>query len=287
MDMVLSVKKLKVEYPSFVLGELDFDLHRGEIVGLIGENGAGKTTTIKAIMGMIVPSAGAVFYNGKQVGEKEIPAFRQAVGYVGDAELYYARIKVKQILQFLSELYVDWDLELMERYIKTFKLDVEKKIIELSAGMRVKLELVVALSHHAEIYLLDEPTSGLDPIARSEILKVLRKLKNEEQKTILFSSHITSDIDKIGDRVMYMVGGKLVLDKRIEEIREDFVKIRPNADATLAEVHENGGIMVEDGIVFYGMNMEEDFRTRIEGDIVSVTVEDVLFYYNRGAGAYE
>ena len=86
---------------------------------------------------------------------------------------------------------------------------------------------------------------------------------------------------------MYMVGGKLVLDKRIEEIREDFVKIRPNADATLAEVHENGGIMVEDGIVFYGMNMEEDFRTRIEGDIVSVTVEDVLFYYNRGAGAYE
>ena len=175
----------------------------------------------------------------------------------------------------------------MERYIKTFKLDVEKKIIELSAGMRVKLELVMALSHHAEIYLLDEPTSGLDPIARSEILKVLRKLKNEEQKTILFSSHITSDIDKIGDRVMYMVGGKLVLDKRIEEIREDFVKIRPNADATLAEVHENGGIMVEDGIVFYGMNMEEDFRTRIEGDIVSVTVEDVLFYYNRGAGAYE
>ncbi len=85
-------------------------------------------------------------------------------------------------------------------------------MIELSAGMRIKLELVMALSHHAEVYLLDEPTSGLDPIARSEILKILRKLKHEEQKTILFSSHITSDIDKIGDRVMYMVDGKLVLE---------------------------------------------------------------------------
>lgn len=86
---------------------------------------------------------------------------------------------------------------------------------------------------------------------------------------------------------MYMVDGKLVLDKRIEEIREDFVKIRPNADATLAEVHENGGVMVEDGIVFYGLNMDEDFCERIEKDIIDVTVEDVLFYYNRGAGAYE
>lgn len=287
MDTVLSVKNLKVEYPSFVLGELDFDLRRGEIIGLIGENGAGKTTTIKAIMGIVMPSAGAVFYEGKQVMEKDIPDFRQAIGYVGDAELYYARIKVKQLLQFLSELYVDWDRELMEQYIKIFKLDVEKKIIELSAGMRIKLELVMALSHHAEVYLLDEPTSGLDPIARSEILKILRKLKNEEQKTILFSSHITSDIDKIGDRVMYMVDGKLVLDKRIEEIREDFVKIRPDADATLAEVHENGGVMVEDGIVFYGLNMEDTFRERIEKDVIRISVEDVLFYYNRGTGGYE
>lgn len=287
MDTVLSVENLKVEYPSFVLGELNFDLHRSEITGLIGENGAGKTTTIKAIMGMIVPSAGEVFYDGKKVTERNLPDFRQIIGYVGDAELYYARIKVKQILQFLSELYVNWDCELMERYVKAFKLDVEKKIIELSAGMRIKLELVMALSHHAEIYILDEPTSGLDPIARSEILKILRRLKNEEQKTILFSSHITSDIDKIGDRVIYMVEGKLVLDKRIEEIREDFVKIRPNADATLAEVRENGGVMVEDGIVFYGLNMDDDFHGRIEKDIIGVTVEDVLFYYNRGAGAYE
>ncbi|SCJ90861.1 Uncharacterized ABC transporter ATP-binding protein YbhF [uncultured Eubacterium sp.] len=287
MDTVLSVENLKVEYPSFVLGELNFDLQKGEIIGLIGENGAGKTTTIKAIMGIVMPSAGAVFYNGMQVKERDIPDFRQAIGYVGDAELYYARIKVKQILQFLSELYADWDGALMERYIKIFKLDVEKKMIELSAGMRIKLELVMALSHHAEVYLLDEPTSGLDPIARSEILKILRKLKHEEQKTILFSSHITSDIDKIGDRVMYMVDGKLVLDKRIEEIRADFIKIRPNADATLAEVHENGGILVEDGIVFYTLHMEDEFYERIEKDLIGVTVEDVLFYYNRGVGGYE
>lgn len=287
METVLSVENLKVEYPSFVLGELNFDLHRGEIIGLIGENGAGKTTTIKAIMGILMPSAGAVYYNGKKVEEKDIPDFRQIIGYVGDAELYYARIKVRQILKFLSELYVDWDHQLMERYIKEFKLDVEKKIIELSAGMRIKLELVMALSHHAEVYLLDEPTSGLDPIVRSEILKILRKLKKEEQKTILFSSHITSDIDKIGDRVLYMVEGKLVLDKGIEEIREDFIKIRPNADATLAEVHENGGVMVEDGIVFYRMNTDEAFCQRIHKDIIRVNVEDVLFYYNRGAGAYE
>lgn len=287
MDTILSVEKLKVEYPSFVLGELDFDLHRGEITGLVGQNGAGKTTTIKAIMGIVAPSAGGVFYDGKKVTEKDIPDFRQMIGYVGDAELYYAKIKVKQVLKFLSELYDDWDQQLMERYIKDFKLDVEKKIIELSAGTRIKLELVMALSHHAEVYLLDEPTSGLDPIVRSEILKILRKLKKEENKAIFFSSHITSDIDKIADRVMYMVDGKLVLDKQINELREDFIKIRGNADATLAEVHENGGVMVEDGIVFYTLNLEDEFRERIEKDAIRVTVEDVLFYYDRGSGEYE
>lgn len=287
MNDLLRIRSLSKHYDGFDLRNVDLTVPAGSVVGFIGSNGAGKTTTIKAIMGIVAPSAGGVFYNGKKVTEKDIPDFRQIIGYVGDAELYYAKIKVKQVLKFLSELYDDWDQQLMERYIKDFKLDVEKKIIELSAGTRIKLELVIALSHHAEVYLLDEPTSGLDPIVRSEILKILRKLKKEENKTIFFSSHITSDIDKIADRVMYMVNGKLVLDKQINELREDFVKIRGNADATLAEVHENGGVMVEDGIVFYTLNLEDEFRERIEKDAIRVTVEDVLFYYNRGSGGYE
>lgn len=221
---ILSVKNLCVNYPSFKLQDVSFDLHEGEIIGLIGENGAGKSTTIKAIMGMIDKSDGEVCYHDKIIKEKDIPEFRQDIGYVGDAELYYAKVKVKQILRFLADLYDDWDDRKMQNYLEAFKLDKEKKIIELSMGMRVKLEIIIALSHHAEIYILDEPTSGLDPIARKEVLNILDDLRRQG-KSILFSSHITSDLDKIADRVIYMINGHIELDEKTEVLKERYENV--------------------------------------------------------------
>lgn len=221
MTPILSVQNLQVKYPSFFLKDVSFDLHKGEIVGLVGENGAGKSTTIKAVMGMINKAHGEIKYNGQTVREKDFPKLRQHIGYVGDAELYYAKIKVKRLLRFLADIYDDWDKEKMEHYLNAFGLDKEKKIIELSMGMRVKLELVMALSHHAEIYILDEPTSGLDPVARKEVLEILDKLRSEG-RAILFSTHITSDLDKIADRVIYIAGGQIQLNEEMAVIRENY-----------------------------------------------------------------
>lgn len=221
MENLLSIKNLKVQYPFFCLDEISFDINCGEIVGLIGENGAGKSTTIKAIMGMVNRQGGTIQYCGKQIKEKDLPEFRQHTGYVGDAELYYAKIKVKQLLQFLSELYAHWNHEKMNRYLELFHLDKEKKMIELSIGMRVKLEILMALCHDAQIYLLDEPTSGIDPVARNEILQILKEIK-QEGKGILFSTHITTDLEKIADRLIYLVDGRIVVDETMEKIKEKY-----------------------------------------------------------------
>lgn len=221
MEEILSVKDITVEYPKFTLNDISFNLHGGEIVGLVGENGAGKSTTIKAIMGMVDYKKGEIRFKGNLIRKADMPAFKQKIGYVGDAELYYPKVKVKHLLKFLSELYDDWDLQYMYRYLDILKIDTEKTIIQLSMGMRVKLEIVIALSHHAQIYILDEPTSGLDPVIRREVLNILLQLKREG-KAVLLSSHITGDLEKIADRIIYIVEGRILLNEKKEILQKKY-----------------------------------------------------------------
>ena len=227
MKEILKVEELRVTYTSFELDKIDLKLNEGEIVGLVGENGAGKSTTIKAIMGMIKRNSGEIYYLGRVVEPKMHHKFRQKIGYVGDSELYYAKIKIKHILKFLSQIYDDWNKEKEKFYLNKFELDIEKKIIELSMGMRVKFEILIALSHDAQIYLLDEPTSGLDPVIRNEVLNILKALKNDG-KAILFSSHITTDLEKIADRIIFMDKGKILVNKNIDSIK--------NIEGTLEDI---------------------------------------------------
>jgi len=224
MREVLTVKNMTVEYPRFVLKDISFKLCEGEIVGLIGENGAGKSTTMKAIMGMTDCKCGEIYYKGELISKKDMAEFWQKIGYVGDAELYYPKVKVKHILKFLSEIYNDWDLQRMNYYLDILKIDVEKTILQLSMGMRVKLEIAAALSHNAELYILDEPMSGLDPVVRRDILKILLELK-KEGKAILLSSHITSDLEKIADRIIYIADGRLILDEKKEALNEEYSSV--------------------------------------------------------------
>lgn len=282
MEPRLRVENLRVEYPSFCLKDVSFALQPGEIVGMAGENGAGKSTVIKAILGIAACSGGRIFFDGSQIFERDFAKLRQQTGYVGDAELYYAKLKADRLLSFLGDIYEDWDRALMEKYLKEFRIDTEKKMLELSMGMRVKLEIAVALSHHASLYLLDEPTSGLDPMVRSQILKILKKLGKEEGKTILFSSHITSDLDKIADRVLYMSEGRLLMDKRLSDIRREYLKIPMYSQLTFAEAGEYGGVIVEDGIVFPRDLLDDDFFRKNGDRELKVTTEDMLFLVNKG-----
>lgn len=219
---VLKVENLFVAYHNFKLDNISFCCEKGEIIGIIGVNGAGKSTTIKAIMHIVPRQGGEVIWNDEIVTPKKVPEFREHVGYVGDNDCYYSNVKVKKILSFVSRLYSNWDNKLMTEYIDRFHLDTNKKMKELSTGMRVKLDLLMAMSHHADIYILDEPTSGLDPVVREEVLRILYDQAKNHDKSVIISSHITSDLEKIADRAIYIVEGKIELNTSIEEILQDF-----------------------------------------------------------------
>lgn len=207
MSVVLSVRNLKKEYPKFTLDNISFEIESGSIMGLIGRNGAGKTTTIKSILNLIHISSGEVVYFGKNLKENEAE-IKEQIGYAGGAVDYYKKKKIRDIVKVTKTFYKGWDDGAYRKYSELFELDEDKSPSQLSEGMKVKLNLAIALSHGAKLLILDEPTSGLDPVSRDELLEVFKYLA-KEGVAILFSTHITSDLEKCADHITYIRKGKL------------------------------------------------------------------------------
>ena len=211
---VLQVEHISKEYPGFKLQDVSFRVAEGTIMGFIGRNGAGKTTVLKSIMNMVHTTGGRVFFFGLDMKEHE-RAIKQRIGYAGGAVDYYKKKTIRTLLDVTKEFYDRWDDKVCSRYLKLFSLDENKKPSELSEGMKVKLNLAIALSHGAELLILDEPTSGLDPISREELLEIFRYLKGQGV-SILFSTHITSDLEKCADEITYIRGGRIVYTGSVE-----------------------------------------------------------------------
>ena len=207
MSTVLKVDGLCKEYPKFKLENISFELQSGSIMGLIGRNGAGKTTTLKSILNLIHTSAGSIRYFDMELKDHE-QEIKQRIGYAGGAVDYYKKKKIAVFADITKRFYPNWDEEAYQKYLRLFQIDDSKKPSELSEGMKVKLNLAIALSHKAEILILDEPTSGLDPISRDELLDIFRYLAGQGI-AILFSTHITSDLDKCADHITYIRDGRL------------------------------------------------------------------------------
>ena len=205
---ILSINDISKKYPGFKLENISFDVAKGTIMGLIGRNGAGKSTTLKAILNMVHADRGRVSYFDLDLKENE-RAIKQRIGFAGGEIDFYKKKKIKDILNITKRFYDDWDEELCIKYMKMFSLDENKTPSELSSGMKVKLNLVMALSHGAELLILDEPTSGLDPVSRDELLEIFKHLK-KQGVTILFSTHITSDLEKCADDITYIRDGKMI-----------------------------------------------------------------------------
>jgi ABC-2 type transport system ATP-binding protein len=202
------------EYERFRLEHVSFELERGSVTGFIGRNGAGKTTTLKSLLGFVHPTGGDVLFFGQRFKEHEL-AIKQRIGFVAGGIDYYPKKKLKTISETTSRFYDRWDAAAYARYMDMFGLDENKTSDELSAGMRVKYSLVLALSHNAELLILDEPTSGLDPVSRDSLLDVFLSLA-EEGITILFSTHITSDLDACADRILYIKDGTILADTALD-----------------------------------------------------------------------
>lgn len=206
--VILKVDKLCKEYNNFKLNDISFEIESGTIMGLIGRNGAGKTTTLKSILNLVHISSGEIEYFGKNLFDNEFE-IKQRIGYVGGAIDYYKKKKIFNIVNITKRFYKNWDEKTYQKYIELFEIDVNKTPCELSDGMKVKLNIAIALSHKAELLILDEPTSGLDPVSRDELLDIFKYIK-KQGVAILFSTHITSDLDKCADSITYIRKGELL-----------------------------------------------------------------------------
>lgn len=208
-DACLQVEDLIKHYPGFALKKITFKLPRGYIMGLIGPNGSGKSTTVKAIMNLVHLDGGRIRVYGMDHREEGL-AVRRLIGYVGEEQYFYPEQTVRWTAGFVSRYYPDWDNDCYRRLIKKFSLPESKKVKELSRGMKVKLALILALAHRPRLLILDEPTSGLDPIVRHELLQEMLAMIQDEECAILFSSHITDDIQQVADFVTIIHDGAVL-----------------------------------------------------------------------------
>lgn len=224
MMNALEIKGLSKHYKDFSLDGINLTIPGGTILGLIGENGAGKSTTIKCILNLIRRDGGEIAIFGKDA-VKEERVIKEDVGVVLDEAMFHDVLKVPEIEKILAKIYRNWDHDLFESYLVKFELPKNKKFKEFSKGMKMKLCIAAALSHHPRLLILDEATGGLDPVVRSEILDEFLSFIQDEDHAILLSSHITSDLEKIADYVTYLHKGKVAIAGGKDEILESYGRL--------------------------------------------------------------
>lgn len=216
-QIILKVNHLIKRYNTFELKDISFELPKGYIMGLIGQNGAGKSTTLKCIMDLIEHESGSIEILGLD-SKKNSDKIRNLVGYVGEEQYFYDEMTVDWTNKFVGSFYTKWSQSIVEELLKKFNIDKNKKIKELSKGMKVKLSLTHALAYKPQLLILDEPTSGLDPVARNELMDLFLDIIQDEECAILFSSHITSDIERIADYVTVINNGKIIACEEKDEL---------------------------------------------------------------------
>ena len=209
MNTVLKVEHLNKKYPTFSLKDVSFEVKPGEIMGFIGRNGAGKTTTLKSIMNLIHYESGKISAFETDMTENELEN-KQRIGFALSELNYYPNKTIRQLMNVTKRFYKNFDEQKFDEVCKIFNLNLDKKLEELSSGMKVKYSVAIALSHKAELLILDEPTSGLDPVSRDEILDIFREIVKNKDRAILFSTHITSDLDKCASNITYIHDGSII-----------------------------------------------------------------------------
>lgn len=235
---IVQVRGLSKNYTSFHLDNVDFDIDSGRISGFIGRNGAGKTTTIKSMLNLVHPDSGEISFFGKALGENEAEIKRR-IGYSTGTVNWYPRKKLSELAGVVRHFYDNWDEDTYRELLGSFSLDENKSPIEMSEGMKVKCNLLLALSHRAEVLILDEPTSGLDPFSRDELLEIFMGLKNEGV-AVFFSTHIVSDLEKCADDIVYISKGKIRAAMPTDEFRLKYSAGSETLEETILRMERSG-----------------------------------------------
>ena len=282
MDAILQVENLTKQYPDFTLDHVSFFVPKGTIMGLIGENGAGKSTTINAILDLINKDDGTVAFWGQELSSSK--QIKENIGVVFDGINFYETLTPAKVGKISSAAYKQWDEHLYKEYLKRFQLPVDKEIKTLSKGMKMKLCIAVALSHKPKLLILDEATSGLDPVVRDDILDVFLEFVQDANHSIMMSSHISTDLEKVADYITFIHQGKVIFSKRKDELRYHYGIIRCGA-AVFDQIDK------EDVLAYrkedYQWNVlvaeKEKAKRKYKNAVVDdATIDDILLLYVKG-----
>jgi len=287
MNNILEVRDLNKSYDTFSLKDVSFEIPQGYIMGFIGPNGAGKTTTIKSILNMIHYQSGEVKLLGMDSKDKAA-LINEQIGVVVDSPLYVEDWTMSDVELAVSPFYRHWDSEKYAELLKRFGIEKKKKVKELSRGMKVKIQIAVALSHEAKLLILDEPTSGLDPVARDELCDILADFVIDENKSVLFSTHITADLEKIADYITFILNGRIVFSGSKENLLEKYVLVKGGQREINSEQRKLIIGLREYGTGFEGI-AEAKSIVRFPKNLLiePVTLDEIIIYMNKGAKLHE
>lgn len=280
MDNCLKLKGVSKCFPGFTLKDISFTLPTGYIMGLIGPNGAGKTTTIKLILNMLERNAGEILVFDMDNVKKE-NYIKQNVGAVFDSIFYVDGWTVKDTEKAVSIFYDDWKHDVFEEMVTRFNLPWNKKISEFSRGMQMKLMLACAFSHNAKLLILDEPTSGLDPVTRDELLEILQEYIKDGERSVLFSTHITADLEKIADYITFINQGELFYTGSLEDLLEDFRLIKGKTKDLTASLEEKIIGLRKTNMGFEGLIRTKDTAQYKNYVIDTATIDDIVIYVSK------
>ena len=280
----IEIKNLRKNLGNFSLKIDDLKIPEGFVTGFIGPNGSGKTTTIKLIMNMINKDEGFIKMWGKDYKINNLN-IKDKIGYVGEFSGYLHEAKIGRIKKSLSVFYKNWDEKLYEKYMKQFNLNEDKAYKDLSKGQQKKFEIVMAMSHHPKLIIMDEPTANLDPLVRNELLNILQERIEEDNATVFFSTHITSDLDKIGDYVVFIYKGEIFLADTKDNILENHIIVKGKKELLNNETRNIFISINENAFGFEGLGNNRKKAYEMFGEEVlydKPNLEDILTYYIRG-----
>lgn len=282
MENVVEFQGVEKTFDHFKLKELNLKIKKGYITGFIGPNGSGKTTTLKLMMQLLRADQGRVTIFGQEMTQQNYQ-LKDRIGFVYAENVLYKSQTVAQIGKLVSRFYSKWDQAIFDQYIEKFNLPLDSKVDKLSTGMKTKLSLALALSHHAELIILDEPTSGLDPVVRRHILDVLFELIQDEDKTIFFSSHITQDIEKIADYIIFIKDGEIIFDEEKYNILERYKLVKGPVDLLDGDIRDLFIFIEEKQVGFTGLTTESATLIELFNDLVTIekaSLDDIMVFFD-------
>ena len=280
VETILEIKNLSKDYSGFKLDNVSFNLKRGYIMGFIGPNGAGKTTTIKLIMNLIKRSSGEIKVFGLDNLEDE-KKVKYKIGFVYDDANFYENFSISKNANIIANFYDNWNWEVFNNYMEKFKIDKNQKFKELSKGMKMKFALSLALSHNAELLIMDEPTSGLDPIFRHEIINILQEYIEDGNRSILFSTHIISDIEKMADYITYINDGKIVFSEEKTILEDTYRIVKGGLDILDSNLEDEFVSVIKNKYGFSGLTTNYNKLYEKYGSTIVIdkpNIEEIMIY---------